>query len=53
MMKNYTAPKMEIIKLEKKDVITTSGASGILSLFSGTKSFSSDRGMNLTSFRID
>ncbi len=52
-MKNYTAPKMEIIELEKTDVITTSG-DGFLSLFSGgTTSMSSDRGMNLTSYRID
>lgn len=53
MVKNYTAPEMEIIKLEKTDVITTSG-DGFLSLFnSGTQSLSSDRGMNLTSYRIN
>ncbi|MBQ6697892.1 MAG: hypothetical protein IJN09_02510 [Oscillospiraceae bacterium] len=51
-MKNYKEPKLEIIKLEKADVITTSGG-GILSLFTGTKSMSSDRGINLTSYRID
>jgi len=52
-MKNYTEPKLEVVKLEKNDVITTSGG-GFLSLFTGgTTSMSSDRGMNLTSYRID
>lgn len=52
-MKNYNEPKLEVIKLEKADVITTSGG-GFAQLFSaGTLTKSSDRGLNLTGYRID
>jgi len=50
-MKNYIEPKLEIIDIQKEDVITTSG--GFSSLFKDSGSYSSDRGMTLTSYRID
>lgn len=50
-MKNYTEPKLEVVKLENTDIITTSG--GFASLFKSSGTYSSDRGMSITSYRID
>ena len=51
-MKNYTEPKLEIIRIENTDIITTSGGNMFSSLYKGSGTYGSDRGMSLTSFRI-